>query len=152
MLPCMPTAMLCIISSQLGFGESQMLDKLLYEEEARRCMDCFEQQVGDSAHQVLAMVFAGLACCCKIACMTLCRHPTALFTVFAQHLPVMMNLHVGCTAVAHHLIEKLVDFMHATVPLWRVLRLHEAPGTGGQKHHVDLRVCRAGESRWQYSC
>jgi V-type H+-transporting ATPase subunit d len=29
---------------QLGYGESQMLDKLLYEEEVRRCMACFEQQ------------------------------------------------------------------------------------------------------------
>lgn len=30
--------------SKLGFGETQMLDKLLYEEEAKRCMMCFEQQ------------------------------------------------------------------------------------------------------------
>lgn len=29
---------------QLGYGESQMLDKLLYEEEVKRCMACFEQQ------------------------------------------------------------------------------------------------------------
>lgn len=29
---------------QLGFGESQMLDKLLYEEEVKRCVICFEQQ------------------------------------------------------------------------------------------------------------
>jgi hypothetical protein len=29
---------------QLGFGESQMLDKLLYEEEVRRCVFTFEQQ------------------------------------------------------------------------------------------------------------
>eukprot|EP00201_Polytomella_parva_P023316 CAMPEP_0175046030 /NCGR_PEP_ID=MMETSP0052_2-20121109/4794_1 /TAXON_ID=51329 ORGANISM="Polytomella parva, Strain SAG 63-3" /NCGR_SAMPLE_ID=MMETSP0052_2 /ASSEMBLY_ACC=CAM_ASM_000194 /LENGTH=345 /DNA_ID=CAMNT_0016309711 /DNA_START=143 /DNA_END=1180 /DNA_ORIENTATION=- len=32
------------IFSKLGFGESQMLDKLLYEEEAKKCMECFEQQ------------------------------------------------------------------------------------------------------------
>jgi hypothetical protein len=30
---------------QLGYGEAQMLDKLLYEEEVKRCMACFEQQV-----------------------------------------------------------------------------------------------------------
>lgn len=30
--------------SKLGFGETQMLDKLLYEEEAKRCMMTFEQQ------------------------------------------------------------------------------------------------------------
>lgn len=29
---------------QLGYGESQLLDKLLYEDEARRCAACFEQQ------------------------------------------------------------------------------------------------------------
>jgi hypothetical protein len=29
---------------QLGYGESQMLDKLLYDEEVKRCMACFEQQ------------------------------------------------------------------------------------------------------------
>lgn len=29
---------------QLGYGESQMLDKLLYEEEVRRCCQCYEQQ------------------------------------------------------------------------------------------------------------
>jgi V-type H+-transporting ATPase subunit d len=28
----------------MGYGESQMLDKLLYEEEVRRCKDCYEQQ------------------------------------------------------------------------------------------------------------
>lgn len=32
------------IFNKLGFGESQMLDKLLYEEEAKRCVDCYEQQ------------------------------------------------------------------------------------------------------------
>ncbi|GAX82090.1 hypothetical protein CEUSTIGMA_g9518.t1 [Chlamydomonas eustigma] len=32
------------IFSKLGFGESQMLDKLLYEEEVKRCVMCFEQQ------------------------------------------------------------------------------------------------------------
>lgn len=32
------------IFGKLGFGESQMLDKLLYEEECKRCMICFEQQ------------------------------------------------------------------------------------------------------------
>lgn len=30
--------------AQLGFGESQMLDKLLYDEEVRRCVLTFEQQ------------------------------------------------------------------------------------------------------------
>ena len=30
--------------ARLGYGESAMLDKLLYEEEARRCAACFEQQ------------------------------------------------------------------------------------------------------------
>lgn len=29
---------------QLGYGESQMLDKLLYEEEVKKCVMCFEQQ------------------------------------------------------------------------------------------------------------
>ncbi len=29
---------------QLGFGETQMLDKLLYEEEVKRCIMTFEQQ------------------------------------------------------------------------------------------------------------
>lgn len=29
---------------QLGFGESQMLDKLMYEEEVHRCVFTFEQQ------------------------------------------------------------------------------------------------------------
>jgi V-type H+-transporting ATPase subunit d len=29
---------------QLGYGEAQMLDKLLYEEEVKRCCACFEQQ------------------------------------------------------------------------------------------------------------
>lgn len=29
---------------QLGFGESQMLDKLLYDEEVRRCVLTYEQQ------------------------------------------------------------------------------------------------------------
>ncbi|GLC44335.1 V-type proton ATPase subunit d1 [Pleodorina starrii] len=29
---------------KLGYGESQMLDKLLYEEEVKKCVDCFEQQ------------------------------------------------------------------------------------------------------------
>jgi V-type H+-transporting ATPase subunit d len=29
---------------QLGYGESQMLDKLLYEEEIKKCVDCYEQQ------------------------------------------------------------------------------------------------------------
>jgi V-type H+-transporting ATPase subunit d len=28
----------------LGYGEAQMLDKLLYEEEVKRCCACFEQQ------------------------------------------------------------------------------------------------------------
>eukprot|EP00195_Chlamydomonas_chlamydogama_P016264 CAMPEP_0202896914 /NCGR_PEP_ID=MMETSP1392-20130828/5816_1 /ASSEMBLY_ACC=CAM_ASM_000868 /TAXON_ID=225041 /ORGANISM="Chlamydomonas chlamydogama, Strain SAG 11-48b" /LENGTH=351 /DNA_ID=CAMNT_0049582431 /DNA_START=127 /DNA_END=1182 /DNA_ORIENTATION=- len=32
------------IFSKLGFGESQMLDKLLYEEEVKRCRDTYEQQ------------------------------------------------------------------------------------------------------------
>ncbi|KAG2500065.1 hypothetical protein HYH03_002342 [Edaphochlamys debaryana] len=32
------------IFSKLGYGESQMLDKLLYEEEVKKCVDCFEQQ------------------------------------------------------------------------------------------------------------
>jgi V-type H+-transporting ATPase subunit d len=32
------------IFNKLGFGESQMLDKLLYEEEVKRCVLCFEQQ------------------------------------------------------------------------------------------------------------
>lgn len=32
------------IFNKLGYGESQMLDKLLYEEEVKRCMLCFEQQ------------------------------------------------------------------------------------------------------------
>lgn len=37
--------MACIICSpQLGYGESQMLDKLLYEEEVKKCVMCFEQQ------------------------------------------------------------------------------------------------------------
>ncbi len=34
--------LLCVL--QLGYGESQMLDKLLYDEEVKRCMMCFEQQ------------------------------------------------------------------------------------------------------------
>lgn len=29
---------------QMGMGESQMLDKILYEEEMRRCMFTFDQQ------------------------------------------------------------------------------------------------------------
>lgn len=29
---------------QLGTGEAVMLDKILYEEEARRCMETYEQQ------------------------------------------------------------------------------------------------------------
>lgn len=36
--------LLCSTNAQLGFGESQMLDKLLYEEEVRRCVFTFEQQ------------------------------------------------------------------------------------------------------------
>lgn len=32
------------IFAKLGFGESQMLDKVLYEEEARRCVFTYEQQ------------------------------------------------------------------------------------------------------------
>ena len=28
----------------MGYGESQMLDKLLYEEEVKRCSICYEQQ------------------------------------------------------------------------------------------------------------
>eukprot|EP00775_Hariotina_reticulata_P002761 gene2761-3055_t len=32
------------VFNKLGYGESQMLDKLLYEEEVKRCMACFEQQ------------------------------------------------------------------------------------------------------------
>ena len=31
-------------SLKLGYGESQMLDKLLYEEEVKRCAACYEQQ------------------------------------------------------------------------------------------------------------
>lgn len=30
--------------TKMGFGESQMLDKILYEEEVKRCADTFEQQ------------------------------------------------------------------------------------------------------------
>lgn len=29
---------------RLGFGEAGLLDKLLYEEEAKRCVMCYEQQ------------------------------------------------------------------------------------------------------------
>lgn len=29
---------------QLGMGETQMLDKILYEEEVRRCIETYEQQ------------------------------------------------------------------------------------------------------------
>ena len=29
---------------QLGLGETQMLDKILYEEEVRRCVETYEQQ------------------------------------------------------------------------------------------------------------
>jgi V-type H+-transporting ATPase subunit d len=36
--------LLVLCAPQLGYGESQMLDKLLYEEEVKRCMACFEQQ------------------------------------------------------------------------------------------------------------
>eukprot|EP00879_Flechtneria_rotunda_P004408 GHRR01004659.1.p1 GENE.GHRR01004659.1~~GHRR01004659.1.p1 ORF type:complete len:352 (+),score=83.00 GHRR01004659.1:204-1259(+) len=32
------------VFNKLGYGESQMLDKLLYEEEVKRCMACYEQQ------------------------------------------------------------------------------------------------------------
>lgn len=31
-------------AAQLGMGETQMLDKILYEEEVRRCIETFEQQ------------------------------------------------------------------------------------------------------------
>jgi V-type H+-transporting ATPase subunit d len=30
--------------ARMGMGEGQMLDKLLYEEEAKRCKDCYDQQ------------------------------------------------------------------------------------------------------------
>lgn len=33
-----------ILYAQMGMGESQMLDKILYEEEMRRCMFTFDQQ------------------------------------------------------------------------------------------------------------
>jgi len=32
------------IFNQLGFGEGQMLDKLMYEEEVKKCVEAFEQQ------------------------------------------------------------------------------------------------------------
>jgi V-type H+-transporting ATPase subunit d len=32
------------IFAKLGDGEGQMLDKLLYEEEVKRCKDCYDQQ------------------------------------------------------------------------------------------------------------
>ncbi|PNH09530.1 putative V-type proton ATPase subunit d [Tetrabaena socialis] len=35
---------LCLLPTQLGYGESAMLDKLLYEEEVKKCVDCYEQQ------------------------------------------------------------------------------------------------------------
>jgi V-type H+-transporting ATPase subunit d len=39
---CWPdTPLVCV---QMGYGESQMLDKLLYEEEVKRCSICYEQQ------------------------------------------------------------------------------------------------------------
>jgi V-type H+-transporting ATPase subunit d len=38
------TRLCCTLCAQLGYGESQMLDKLLYEEEVRRCCQCYEQQ------------------------------------------------------------------------------------------------------------
>lgn len=34
----------CAVPSQMGYGESQMLDKLLYEEEVRRSILTYEQQ------------------------------------------------------------------------------------------------------------
>ena len=34
----------CCVLLQMGYGESQMLDKILYEEEARRSKFTFEQQ------------------------------------------------------------------------------------------------------------
>jgi len=34
----------CDLLAQLGFGESQMLDKLLYDEEVKRCVLTYEQQ------------------------------------------------------------------------------------------------------------
>lgn len=34
----------CDVLLQMGMGESQMLDKILYEEEMRRCMFTFDQQ------------------------------------------------------------------------------------------------------------
>lgn len=34
----------CVCLLQMGMGESQMLDKILYEEEMRRCMFTFDQQ------------------------------------------------------------------------------------------------------------
>ena len=33
-----------MLSTQMGFGETQMLDKVLYEEEVRRLVYTFEQQ------------------------------------------------------------------------------------------------------------
>lgn len=38
------TYLTCECCVQMGMGESQMLDKILYEEEVRRCIFTFDQQ------------------------------------------------------------------------------------------------------------
>lgn len=40
----MPPCSACSVVPQLGLGESQMLDKILYEEEVRQLAATYEQQ------------------------------------------------------------------------------------------------------------
>ena len=47
---------------RLGFGESGMLDRLLFEEEAKRCFMCYEQQARARARGETG---AGEACACS---------------------------------------------------------------------------------------